>query len=77
MNPMQLIGMLKKGGNPQQMMINMLEQNAGNSPMGANLLALAKSGDTSSIEAIARNMCKEQGVDFDKEFANFRNTLGL
>ena len=36
-----------------------------------NLMKLAKSGNKSEIENIARNMCKEKGIDFDKEFPNF------
>ena len=31
----------------------------------------------SEIENIARNLCKERGVDFDKEFNSFRQNLGL
>lgn len=42
MNPMQLIQMIKGGQNPQQLVMNMLEQQMQNTPMGANLLSLAK-----------------------------------
>jgi hypothetical protein len=55
----------------------MLEQRSSNNPMMANLLDLAKKGDTKGIEEVARNACKEQGKDYDKEFANFRQMLGL
>ena len=34
-------------------------------------MKLAKSGNKSEIEDIARNMCKEKGIDFDKEFPSF------
>jgi hypothetical protein len=43
----------------------------------SNLLSLAKQGDGKSIENIAKNMMKEKGLDFDKEFNSFKNTLGL
>lgn len=76
-NPMQLMQMIKGGGNPQQFVMNMLQQQAGNNPMMANLLNLAKENKTGDIEQIARNMLKEQGRDFDKEFANFRQSFGL
>lgn len=59
------------------MMMNMLEQQSGNNPMMANLLNLAKQNKTSDIEQIARNMLKEQGKDYDKEFANFKRMFGL
>lgn len=77
MNPLQLIGMIRKSGNPQQFLINMLEQQGGNNPVFANLITLAKNNDTQSIEQVARNILKERGLDFDKEFADFRNQFGL
>lgn len=77
MNPMQLIQMIKNGSNPQQLALSMLEQNAGSNPVINNLLHLAKEGKTDEIEDIARNMFKEQGKDFDKEFNSFKQSLGF
>lgn len=77
MNPMQLIQLMKNGGNPQQMMISMLEQNAANNPVLNNLLSLAKEGKTEEIENFARNMLQEQGKDFDTEFNSFKQSLGF
>ena len=76
MNLTQLMQMLK-GGNPQSFVFQMLEQNAQNNPFFANILQLAKSNKTSEIEQIAINMCKEKGIDFNKEFNSFKNNLGL
>ena len=76
-NPMQLIGMMRKSGNPQALMINMLESQGENNPMIANLAALAKNNDEKAIEQIARNVMKERGLDFDKEFEDFKKQLGL
>lgn len=76
-NLMQMVSLMKNGGNPQQMMLSMLEQQTSNNPFAANLLQLAKNNKTSEIEQIARNMAKERGVDFDTEFNNFKKTLGL
>lgn len=45
--------------------------------MGQNLLSLAQSGNAADIEKIARNICAQRGVDFDKEFAAFKQSLGL
>lgn len=75
-NPAQLVQMVKQGQNPQQLMLSILQGNA-NSPLGANLLNLAKNGQTAEIEKIARNMCKERGVDFDTEFQKFKQQFGL
>ncbi len=77
MNPLQLIGMIKNGGNPQQMVMNMLQNMGGNNPMMANVLNMAQSGNTKQIEQFARNICKERGVSFDDEFAKFRRQTGL
>lgn len=77
MNPMQLIQMFRSGGNPQQMVMKMLEQQSGSNPMMANLLNLAKSGNTKEIEQFARNVMREQGRDFDKEFEGFRRNYGF
>ena len=70
MNPMQFLRGIK---NPQQFVINMLGQNQ--TPMGVQLMNLAKTGDKTQIENFARNICKEKGIDFDKEFTNFMNNF--
>lgn len=77
MNPMQLIAMLRGGGNPQQLVMSLLQSEMGNTPMGQNLLSLAQKGDAPQIEEIARNICKQKGVDFDKEFSAFKQLLGI
>lgn len=76
-NPMQLIQMIKNGSNPQQLMLSVLEGQMSNTPMGQNLLALAKGNQTQGIEQIARNICQQRGMDYDKEFNAFKNTLGF
>ena len=77
MNPMQLISMAKKSQNPKQFIYNIVEGNMGNNPLFANLLSLAKANNTSEIETIARNMFKEKGMDFDKEFISFKQNFGF
>ena len=76
-NPLQIIRMIKEGRNPQQLMLSILEGQASTSPMGANLLELARMGRTNDIEKIARNMYAERGLDFDKEFTAFKQQFGL
>jgi hypothetical protein len=55
----------------------MLEQQSQNNPIANNLLNLAKNNQTAEIEQVARNMLKEQGKDFDKEFNDFKRMFGL
>lgn len=70
MNPMQVLqNFITKGLSPQKI----VEQMAGNNPMMANLIKMANAGDTDGVEKVARNMFKEKGRDFDKEFSEFRS----
>lgn len=76
-NPIQLIQMIRQGRNPQQLLMSILEGEAKNNPMSANLLALAQRNDSRAIEQFARNFFESQGMDFDKEFNAFRKQMGL
>ncbi len=75
MNPMQIIQMIKGGSNPQQLIMSFLQQQ--NNPIANNLLQMAQNGNTSGIEQIARNICAQKGLDFDKEFNSFKQQLGI
>jgi hypothetical protein len=46
-------------------------------PMGDNLISLARQGNTAEIERIARNLVAQKGMDYDKEFKAFKQSLGL
>ena len=74
MNPMQLIGLLK-GKNPQEMTMSMIKNSNINDPMINQLLQLAQSGDINSMNKIAENFFKGQGLDFNNEFNNFMSML--
>lgn len=76
-NPLQLVQMIKSGTNPQQLMISVLENQMKGTPMGENLLRLARENRSAEIEQIARNLYSQQGLDFDKEFLAFKNMLGI
>lgn len=70
MNPMEF---MKGIQNPKQFVMNMMGQNA--NPMFANLMQMGQSGNTKGVENFARNICREKGIDFDKEFANFMKQI--
>ena len=74
-NPNYLIQLIKQGQNPQQLLMSILEGQAGSNPMSANLLALAKQGNTKEIEKIARNIFSQRGLDYDTEFNALLNLL--
>lgn len=75
MNPiMSIFQMMRGGGNPQ----NMLKQLMGNNqimsnPMAKNIMDMAQSGNISGIEQLGRNIAKERGIDFDKAFSDFKS----
>lgn len=71
-DPLYLINQMRQGKNPQQLMIDILEGEASTNPIMGNLLSMAKDNRTADIEKFARNLAKEQGIDFDKEFSRFK-----
>ena len=76
-DPNQLIQMIKNGANPQQLMLNVLENQMRGTSTGDNLINMIKQGRTSEIEQFARNFSKQNGKDFDTEFNNFKRMLGI
>lgn len=76
-NPMHFIQMIKSGKNPEQLMMDFLQNRMGGTPMGDNLIQMAQQRNTPAIEQFARNLMKQQGKDFDKEFIAFRQMLGI
>lgn len=78
-NPLAInfLQMIKSGKNPQELMMSFLETNMKGTPLGENIMKLAKNNDSSAIEEIARNITSQRGIDFDKEFIAFKKLLGL
>lgn len=71
MNPMQMLQGMR---NPQQFLQQMMGNNSVMSnPMARNAMQMAQNGDSKGIEQMARNLCKEKGIDFDKSFSDFKN----
>lgn len=76
-SPNQMLQLIMSGANPQQLVLNYLEEQMKGTPLGANLINLAKNDKTDEIEQIARNICKQRGVDYDKEFGAFKKKYGF
>ena len=74
-NPMQLIQMIKGGRNPQQLLMNILQEQGNNNPIIQNAFNLAKNGNTGALQMIARNLAQQRGLDYDKELANLQHYL--
>ena len=74
-DPIQLIQLIKGGRNPQQLIMNILKQNGNNNPILNNVINMAQNGNVSGLEMVARNLAAQKGLDFDKEFANFKSQI--
>lgn len=72
-NPIDMIKLMMGKKNPQEMAMQMLGGNS--NPMINNLMKMAQSGDSKGVEEFARNVFKEQGKDFDKEFNDFMSNF--
>ena len=74
-NPLNIVKrFMGQQGSPKELLLNFMQKNDTN-PMINNLIQMAKDGNTEQVEKFARNAFKEQGRDFDKEFAQFKNYL--
>lgn len=75
-NPMQIMQMMRNG-NPQQVIMGMMKKQAGNNPVLNNALNMAEKGDSKGIEQLARNLCKENGVDPDNAMRQIKSQFGM
>ena len=63
---------------PQQFLQSMI----GNSqvmrnPMAKNAIGMAQSGDTRGIEQMARNLCREKGINPDEMINQIKRRMGM
>lgn len=74
-NLLQLFSGIK---NPQQFLQSMMSnsQVMGN-PMAKNAVDMMQNGDVSGVEQMARNLCKEKGLDPDDVMKQMKNKFGM
>lgn len=75
MNPMSIFQMIRSGS-PQ----GFLKQVMGNNeimsnPMAKNAIDMAQKGDAKGIETLARNLCKEKGINPDEFMKEIKNNM--
>ena len=76
MNPINIFQMMNAG--PQQFIQQQRENNnVMSNPIARNAMQMAQKGDSKGIEQMARNLCKEKGIDADKAFESFKSQLGI
>lgn len=72
-NSLQQLRDFMKQGNPRQLVEKLVMNNT--NPMVAQLVQKAQNGDVKGVEEFARNLYKQQGRDFDKEFSDFMSNF--
>ena len=74
MNPFQMLGAMK---NPQEFMQQMMNNSqVMRNPMAKNAMEMAQNGNVKGIEQMARNLCKEKGLNADDVFNQIKSGFG-
>lgn len=74
---MQLIGIIKNGGNPQQFIQQMMNNSqVMQNPLARNAIEMMQKRDSKGIEEMARNLCKEKGVNPDDMMKQLQSQFG-
>lgn len=74
MNPMQMLQGMR---NPQQFIQQMMGNNQiMSNPIMKNTIQLAQQGNMQGIEQMARNLCKEKGLNADDVFNQIKSRFG-
>lgn len=73
----ELISMIKmmKGGNPEQIVMDLLKQTPINDPTISQLIQYAKSGDNNNFLNLATSYFQQNGMNIDSEFNSFIELL--
>ena len=67
-----------RSGNPQQFLQQVMDDSQMmQNPIIKNTVQMAQSGDTKGIEQLARNLCKEKGINADDMFNQMKNNFGM
>ncbi|WP_443724897.1 hypothetical protein [Pseudoruminococcus massiliensis] len=75
MNPINIFQMMKAG--PQQFIQQIMGNNQMMSnPIMKNTMQMAQQGNTQGIEQMARNLCKEKGLNADDVFSQIKSRFG-
>ena len=75
MNPMQMLQVMR---NPQQFLQQMMgNRQMMSNPIIKNALGMVQSGDAKGIEKLARNLCKEKGIEVDDFVSQIKQNIGI
>lgn len=71
-NPMQMIQMLRGGGDIKTLM----ENTVGNTPQFQRVMQMVNGKSPLEMQQIAMNLCQQQGIDFSKALQQM-SSMGL
>jgi hypothetical protein len=75
MNPISIFQMMKAG--PKQFIQQMMGNNQiMSNPMVQNVMQMAQQGNMRGVEQMARNLCKEKGLNADEVFNQVKGKFG-
>ena len=75
MNPINIFQMMKAG--TQQFIQQIMGNNQMmNKPIMKNTMQMAQQGNMQGIEQMARNLCKEKGLNADDVFSQIKSRFG-
>ena len=75
MNPLQFMKAMR---NPQEFIQQMMNNSQiMQNPMAKNAIGMAQSGDTKGIEQMARNLCREKGINPDEMIKQIKSRMGM
>ena len=75
MNPLQFMKAMR---NPQEFIQQMMNNSqVMRNPMAKNAIGMAQSGDTKGIEQMARNLCREKGINPDEMIKQIKSRMGM
>ena len=75
MNPINIFQMMTAG--PKQFIQQMMGNNQiMSNPMVQNVMQMAQQGNMRGVEQMARNLCKEKGLNADEVFNQVKGKFG-
>lgn len=76
MNPISIFQMMR--GGPQQFLQQIMGNNQMmNNPMMKNVVGMAQKGDMQGVEQMARNLCKEKGLNADEVMNQLKSKFNM
>ena len=75
-NPMQMMEMFSGRSNPQQVVSQMMNQQLQNNPLFQRAQQMAQGKSPQELEQVAKNLCKQRGIDLDSAMNQFKQMMG-